>query len=114
MQITETTAFTKLAQEIMAPDAPVAEPQVHPSKPNPTKATDLPMWWYKKQIRNIPDEPGLVWPLGEYKNIHGFYCGPGPIRDKSCQKLADGKPLPNPTDDLDCACITIWIIAVPV
>jgi hypothetical protein len=104
MLIFETQQFQKHAQEAATLAPPVMPVEEQPT-PKGIKPHDLPYWWYKKHIRQIPDDPKMVWPLGDHKNIHGFYCGPGPIRDESCGKLADGKPLPAPQDPLDCACM---------
>lgn len=35
---------------------------------------------------------------------YGNYCGPGPELDKTCSKLADGSPLPNPINSVDATC----------
>lgn len=35
---------------------------------------------------------------------YGNYCGPGPALDKSCSKLANGEPLPEPINSVDAAC----------
>lgn len=35
---------------------------------------------------------------------YGNYCGPGPKLDKTCMKLANGEPLPEPINSVDATC----------
>lgn len=36
---------------------------------------------------------------------YGNYCGPGPLRNKTCNKLINEHPLPSPKDKIDQACM---------
>jgi hypothetical protein len=69
------------AREATAEDVPTAPP---------SPATDVPT-----KDRTVP---GFKW-------RYGNFCGPGPAFDRStCDRLQDGKPLPQPMNAVDAAC----------
>jgi hypothetical protein len=44
------------------------------------------------------------WLHRKDENLYGVYCGPGPKLGPTCDTLASGDPMPQPTDELDGVC----------
>ena len=57
-------------------------------------------------VQENPDENLSPIPKGtEVWWRYGNYCGPGPLRNKTCDKLINGHPLPGAKDEVDQACM---------
>lgn len=97
MQVIKTKNYTLAQNTVETPEEPIA-PQKN------VGLGEMALWTLNKHTGKLP-EKDEVWPLGKGRNMHGYFCGPGPVRDSTCQKLADNSPLPAPQDKLDCACM---------
>jgi len=69
-------------------------------------------WLNKMESEQVPPEPDAASPpVAKDRDVpgsgwrYGNYCGPGPKFDrKTCDRLDDGKPLPQPINAVDAAC----------